>query len=177
MGRTVHITAKQLPRELRRLARDMDRAVRKAAIKASKAGVALAAQASPRSSNTLALSWRSRRTKTGAVVASSAKHAFFVEEGRRPGKPPPVAEILEWVKNKNLAVGVEPYKKKRRKGKRRRTKRQRLKMAKFALALRIARKIGRVGTDGKYVLRGTIPAVGARFRRYAFAEIDRVMSS
>lgn len=177
MGRTVYLRSpKELPAALRKLGKDVDRAVRVAAYKAALRGTAMAAEASPRASNALATSWRRSKLKNGAVIGSRSEHAYFVEVGRKPGKPPPADALLDWIKAKGLTVEVGKLKRKRRKGKRSRTKRARLKAARFALALRIARSIGKNGTEGQYVLQGIIPAVGQHFRRTVFREIDRVMS-
>lgn len=47
-------------------------------------------------------SWSSRDVAGGAVVASSAKQAVWIERGRGPG-PVPLAPIVEWVRRKGLA--------------------------------------------------------------------------
>lgn len=176
MSRTVYLpTPRHIAPALRSLGRDVERAVRIAALKAALRGQALAIEASPRASNAYALSWRVKKLRDGAVVGSTSEHAIFVEEGRKPGKPPPVAPILKWMRDVGIGVEVKPYKRRRRKGKRRKTKRTRQAAMRFSLALRIARHIGRRGTTGKYVLKGTIPAVSQHFWRGVEREIDRVM--
>jgi hypothetical protein len=47
-------------------------------------------------------SWGWIKTRTGAIMGSDARHSYFVEAGRKPGKMPPVEAILEWVKAKKI---------------------------------------------------------------------------
>lgn len=47
-------------------------------------------------------SWGSRDVDGGAIVFNLAKHAAFVERGRRPGRMPPMSPIREWVRRKGL---------------------------------------------------------------------------
>lgn len=56
----------------------------------------------PVATNTYRQAWAARKTKNGAILGNTARHAIFVEVGRRPGKPPPYAAILEWVKIKGI---------------------------------------------------------------------------
>lgn len=53
--------------------------------------------------------WVFRTTANTLVVNNKEKHAIFIERGRRPhAKPPPVAAIEEWVRDK-LGPNVNPY--------------------------------------------------------------------
>jgi hypothetical protein len=85
----------------------------------------------------------------GAVLSNSARHAIFVELGRRPGRQPPVQAILEWM----IAKRFRPAR-----GSGDRDKQLR------SVARLIARKIGRKGTKGRHVLRRTMPGLQRRLR-------------
>lgn len=47
-------------------------------------------------------------TPVGAFLANAMFYAVFVERGRRKGKPPPLAPILEWVYQKRIAARPKP---------------------------------------------------------------------
>lgn len=64
------------------------------------------------------------------VVTNAAAHLPFVEEGRRPGKMPPVEALIPWVGSK---LGVPPERRP-------------------AVAFLVARKIGRTGTPGAHMI-------------------------
>lgn len=44
----------------------------------------------------------------GALIANAMRYAFFVEQGRRKGRMPPLKPILEWVYQKRLAARPKP---------------------------------------------------------------------
>jgi hypothetical protein len=71
------------------------------------------------------------------VIASSVFYAPIVEQGRRPGRRPPLAPIRLWVRRK---LGVGP-----------REERQ--------VAFLVARKIGRVGFAGVHMFRNATTAL------------------
>lgn len=110
---TVHLKSlKDLERVLGSLGWHIERAIHNAAWKAAQWGEAQAVRSTTRSgvsaSQTHARSWVSRRLKDGAVVGNSAKHAYFVERGRRPGKGPPIEAIEVWIKLKRLMPDKPP---------------------------------------------------------------------
>jgi hypothetical protein len=110
---TVHLKSlKDLERVLGSLGWAMERGIQLAAWKAAQWGEAQAVRASMRSgvnaSQTYSRSWISRRVKDGAIVANSAKHAYFVERGRKPGKGPPIEAIEVWIKLKKLMPDKPP---------------------------------------------------------------------
>lgn len=103
------------------------------------------------------------------VSPSAAPHAAVVEEGRRPGKFPPVRAIEAWVYRKGLGASVS------RSGRIRRpgpniladpTARPDRKIREIAFL--VARKIAREGTEGKHMFRdgaqAALPTVRRRFR-------------
>lgn len=53
-------------------------------------------------------SWRGTKTKDGYLVYNLAKHALWIERGRRPGgKPGAIFRfLLPWAKRKRLAPGI-----------------------------------------------------------------------
>jgi len=110
---TVHLrTLRDLERVIGVLGWHMEAAIREAAFKAAQWGEARAVRETTRArisaSQTFARSWISRRLKDGAVVGNSAKHAYFVERGRKPGKGPPVDAIEAWIKLKKLMPDKPP---------------------------------------------------------------------
>lgn len=110
---TVHLKSlKDLERVLGSLGWAMERGIQMAAWKAAQWGEAQAVRATMRSgvnaSQTYARSWISRKVKDGALVANSAKHAYFVERGRKPGKMPPLDAIEVWIKLKKLMPDKPP---------------------------------------------------------------------
>lgn len=67
-----------------------------------------------RASGTYEMSWTSMKLLDGATVTNTARHARFVEVGRRPGRMPPHKPIAEWVKLKRIGR-PKPGSRKRRK--------------------------------------------------------------
>ena len=52
-------------------------------------------------------------TTDRSIIVSAIDYATYVDEGRGPGKKPPVNKILEWVESKNLTSNNDKYKKHR----------------------------------------------------------------
>ena len=55
----------------------------------------------------------SAETTDRRIIVSAIDYATFVDEGRGPGRRPPVNKILEWVEFKNLESNNDKYKKHR----------------------------------------------------------------
>lgn len=106
---------------------------------------------------TFAQAWFAKDTNRGAVLGNSAMHATFVERGRKPGKPPPASVILEWARAKKLI---------RAKSERKNVKRRRIAIAyknRMAFIYAVARKIGKKGTKGRYILRELMPRLQGHY--------------
>jgi hypothetical protein len=87
-----------------------------------------------RASGASAASLDVKKTDAGAELWGS--HYFFYQvHGRKPGKQPPMVDILEWIESKH----IEP-----------------VDISKKSLAFLIARKIGQAGTD---IYTGKVPAL------------------
>jgi len=137
-----------------------------------------------------ASSFKVEPTSNGAVMGNTAKHAFFVERGRRAGRPPPVLVILMWMFERGLIKNIPNFKQgvhvdKAIKGRtrrimigvkqevavRRRTSAREAYVAQArAKAYAIARSIGRKGIRGKFPVG---KAVGDT-KRFIRAELNRV---
>lgn len=156
-------TPKELGPALRKLGRRMDAAVVLALRKTARWGASQAVRVSattvprPRATGTFERSFVVTRLRDGAVLSNSARHAVFVEVGRRPGRMPPIAAILEWMIAKRLA---------RAKG-----------ASSQALAFMIARKIGRRGTKGRYVMRKVLGLLRVRLQVEIDAEMKRAFAT
>lgn len=112
---------------------------------------------------TFAMAWFAKNTSDGAIMGNSAMHAVFVERGRRPGRPPPVSVILEWARAKKLI---------RAKSERKQVKRRRIAISyknRMGFVFAVARKIGKKGTKGRFILRNIMP----RLQGHYFAELKR----
>lgn len=88
-----------------------------------------------------------------AEVGTAVHYAEWVEEGRAPGKRPPVQALIPWVK-RNLRI-ERVSKRTKRPLKRRRGPTE---SEARSLAYVIARKIGREGTKGRYPFREGLKA-------------------
>lgn len=127
-----------------------------------------------RASGTYEASFFVKDTDDGAVVSNSAKHAVFVERGRRPGKMPPAEVILEWMKEKKMVRASrkkgEKKESKEKKAKKKTSKKKRSKSKLIkkkdapVIAMNIARKIGKKGTKGRWVFRRSMARI-AKFTR------------
>lgn len=138
---------KQLGPAVRMLAKQFDAGVIRALQNTARYGATQAVRVSaqtkpfrPRATGTYERSFAVIKVKDGAILTNTARHSIFVELGRRPGKRPPLAPLIDWVKIKRIASAS---------GARR-------------VAMAIARKIGRKGTPGKFVLKRTMPLVAKR---------------
>lgn len=70
----------------------------------------LSRQAGLRASGTYERSFVIEDTADGAILANSAKHAYFVERGRRAGaKPPPASIILRWLMEKGAIKRIPVF--------------------------------------------------------------------
>ena len=158
------------PRELgpalRKLGRSMDRAAVEALRKTARWGVAEALRVSatstprPRARGTFERSFVVTKLHDGAALSNSARHAIFVELGRRPGKQPPVQAIIEWMIAKRIDKALG-----RKLGRDKSGRFQGVGGVELeAVARRIARKIGRKGTKGRHVMRRTMPGLRRRLR-------------
>lgn len=119
----------------------------------------------PKAAGTYERSWLVHTLDDGATVSNSARHAIFVERGRRSGRAPPIEPILEWVYQKRLASRARASKLRKRKGK---TILARTPSAMkegdraMAIARAVQRKIARKGTPGRWILRKTMPTIAKR---------------
>ena len=80
----VHVTPRQLPKALRRLEGDLQRAVDRGLRNAAHAGMGLLMRESPVDQGELRASWRVSPARVGYELTNSAPHAGIVEEGARP---------------------------------------------------------------------------------------------
>lgn len=144
---------------IRLLAKQMDQAALRALRKTARYGATMAVKVSassrlrPRASGTYERSFTVVKLLDGALMTNTAKHAIFVEIGRRPGKRPPLKAIEDWVKLKRIARGS-------------RAKR---------IALAVQRKIGKRGTKGRYVIKRTLPLMAKRLPAEMAREMQRAV--
>ena len=137
-----------------------------------------------------ASSFKVEPTRDGAMMGNTAKHAVFVERGRRAGRPPPVLVILMWMFERGIIKNIPSFKQKVHvdkaiKGRTRRimigvkqevavqrrtTAREAYVAQARAKAYAIARSIGRKGMRGKFPVG---KAVGDT-KRFIRAELNRV---
>ena len=153
MTTTIRIRSpKDLGPALRKLGRSMDAAMIVALRKTARWGagqalmVSATTQPRPRASGTYERSFVVTKIPKGALLSNSAGHAIFVELGRRPGRMPPVARILEWMILKRIDGDI-------------------------GRAFQIARRIGRRGIKGRKIMQQLQPLLRARLR----IEIDEAM--
>ena len=92
--------------------------------------------------------WKWRRVGTDTVVVQNdAPHAVYVEEGRRPGAPPPpTSALIPWIRRKFTNL-------KGRDERGRYARAQDTEAIYARLAFVIARAIGRRGLRGRHILR------------------------
>ena len=109
------------------------------------------------------------RSKSGqvvrvvAIVETKARHAPFVEAGRKPGKKPPRNQILRWVQYKQGIDWYSPDSGGRRGGRGHEDKR---------IAYLIAQKVGRFGVKPNPYMRPAIEGERSPF----LAELNGVVS-
>lgn len=84
------------------------------------------------------LGWSADRKGYTLSVTNSAPHAYWSENGRGPGKMPPIGNIEAWIRNKGLAPQVSPW----------------------AIAMSIAEN----GTKGAHVVDASTPYIKNRLR-------------
>lgn len=81
--------------------------------------------------------WRARQSSDGVYVGNISPHSFWVENGRRPGRFPPIIVIQRWVEMKLQVAGPEARR----------------------AAFLIARQIARAGTKGRFILKNHQPLI------------------
>ena len=180
MGQRIKVTGlaaleRELAAQERKVHADLVRTCRRAAEFCRERALHHAARAGvrPHKNSTgedYASSFKIEPTRTGAVMGNTAKHAFFVERGRRAGRPPPVLVILMWMFERGIIkkipsfkrrVSVDPALKgtKRRvaigdakeaESRRRLTEREKYVAQARSKAYAIARSIGQRGMRGKF---------------------------
>lgn len=159
---------RELRRGLEAYGKDAEEAIRKGAKLASEYGRTAAMREGGRvkpkafATGTYRQSWIAQTTRDGSFVANTARHAIFVEVGRMPGKQPPLQPILEWVYVKRMLRRPKATYKSAR-GARRAKIRSRMHLNIIARA--IARKIGKWGIEGRFVLRRAVPRIHKRYIR------------
>ena len=174
MTTTIRIRSpKDLGPALRKLGRSMDAAMIVALRKTARWGagqalmVSATTQPRPRASGTYERSFVVTKIPKGALLSNSAGHAIFVELGRRPGRMPPVAKILEWMILKRIDKQISRQQGRDAGGRFVAATQEQL----HAVALRIARAIGKRGIKGRKIMQQLQPLLRARLR----IEIDEAM--
>lgn len=147
----------------------------------------------PYAGGTYERGWQIIRIPGGAKVANSAKHSWFVEVGRDPGKRPPAGPIRQWIKHKRFA---KPPSRRRKRGtrsttkggrnKRGRNRQPRARAPTFGERLAemgnddleniveaIRWKIAHRGTKGRYVVKRAMP----RIQRYAIRALNQAFAN
>lgn len=149
----------------------------------------IARQSGMRATGTYERSFIVEDTEDGAIVANTAKHAYFVERGRRVGKPPPAAVILRWLMDKGaikripvggtgregLAKTPKTLKGRARRifvgvikevaSQRRTSKREAYIADCWSRAFAIAREIGKRGVRGKFPIGRSLKDIKSFIRR------------
>lgn len=203
---------RMFPAVMRQHGKKAEAAIQRAMVKTAQFGVAAVQRTirqttpKPYAFGTYSQSWSWKKTKTGAILGTDARHGVFVEVGRRPGKAPPFEAILEWVKIKRLAI-PKPVPKPRRAGpgRKKKTKAEleldkakkggkgktggvpngrkkpspaalKKDKAQRAFAFLVQRKIASKGTRGRYVLLRTMPLLKKRADRELRREVSRMLA-
>jgi hypothetical protein len=130
--------------------------------------ISATSQPRPRATGTFERSFVVTKLVDGALLSNSARHAIFVEVGRKPGRMPPVAAILEWMIAKRIDKQIGRALGRDEAGRFQAAPQVVLQ----AVALRIARKIGRRGTKGRRIMAQVLPLLRKRLR----IEIDAAMA-
>lgn len=164
------------------------RVARKAAEHGRTRAQMIARQEGMRATSTYERSFIIEDTADGAILANTAKHALFVERGRRAGKVPPAAVILRWLMDKGsisripvgdgragLAKPPKTLKGRARRifvgvvkevaSQRRTSKREQYVAECWQRAFNIARAIGKRGTRGKFPLGRSLVHIKSFIRR------------
>lgn len=85
-----------------------------------------------------------------------ADYYEWVDKGRAPGKQPPIADILKWIKDKRFVINKKGQFATKTKGSKLQKISDNLKLSN-QLAFAIARKIGKHGTKGNNFYSSTVP--------------------
>jgi hypothetical protein len=88
--------------------------------------------------------WKVESKKDGADIVNPVRHAVHVEQGRRPGKMPPIGPLRRWVMQKRLTNRPSVAER---------------------IARAIAKKIARRGVKGRFIFARTMPRISARLAR------------
>lgn len=189
------VRLEDLDKFMDRLGKAADRAIRDTMIRAAQYGRAQAQVTSKRKKLRASGTYDDNfvvivAEGTGDTVAqlgNAARHAYFVEEGRRPGKRPPLNPILEWIRLKGLIKTPRkpkfgPRQRQRpkfgpkerpkhgprqRKPKRKTTRKK--KITALQLAFLIQRKIGKHGTEGHHVFATVVP----KMQEFALKQVEK----
>ncbi len=98
--------------------------------------------------------WITEDIPDGAVLAPIAKHALFVERGRKPGKMPPWDPIKKWVFQKRIFKTRVA------------AKNQMTQMEQVTAVVQLIRwKIFKKGTKARWPLRRTMPLIAKHAQR------------
>lgn len=186
---------KALKHEAWKLGVSLVRVARKAAEHGRTRAQMIARQSGMRATGTYERSFIIEDTANGAILANTAKHAYFVERGRRAGKAPPAAVILRWLMDKGsikripvgngragLAKTPKHMKGRARRifvgvvkevaSQRRTSKREQYVAECWSRAFNIARAIGKRGIRGRFILGRALPAIKG-FIRSELTKIKR----
>lgn len=162
MATTIKLKSpKQLGPAVRKLTAQMDRAVVKALQLTARYGATQAVRVSamtsprPRATGTFERSFVVTKLPDGALLSNSAGHARFVEVGRKAGKQPPVQAIMQWMIAKGMAAQLNSE------------------SEQLVVARAIARKIGRRGIKGRYVMKRTVPLMRKRLALEIVTQVQR----
>lgn len=178
---------------MRKDARTIERAAASACVQAARYGHTAVIRAArlirkkPIATGTYQSGWQVQRLPKngGAVLGNVAKHATFVERGRRPGKMPPKTAIIRWLRVKKFTPkeGQDPLKKPRKSsprtvaGWKRAQRRRRAYGARLhSLAHVIAKAIGRRGIAARPILKRMLRPIRRRLDKEMNDEIKRMLA-
>lgn len=150
------ISFAQLPDFYRRLARSMPEAAKTGALAAALRGQAYLVDQTSRlkvvDRGRYRQGWKGVAHPLGGRLYNDAPYAGVIEEGRRPGRFPPVDVMQRWVQRRLGGRGLSRGDVK-------------------SVAFLVSRKIAREGIPGKYVLRDALPAI----QRFLDEEVQRAL--
>ncbi len=92
--------AKWYRRQAQELGDRADRALSKAAARGAKLARQRTVEVGAVDSGRFARSWQAENRPDGYAVVDAAPYAGYADQGRPPGSPPPVTEIVRWVERK-----------------------------------------------------------------------------
>lgn len=107
-------------------------------------------------------------------------YGWWVHQGRRPGKMPPIDKIYEWVKEKGLVsqfTGKLTMNKKTGKVSKSRRKKVDIERDRRTLAFLIARKIGKVGIKPFPFLTATYKPIKAELEKIIISSVIKSLKS